>query len=75
MNITFNKFTDFVCSRYGLQREEAIKKNSFEELGLDSLTLYSIVGEVEKEFQVIIDTDDITEINTLSSMYNYVTKL
>ena len=74
MGITFDKFTDFVCSRYGVEREEAIKIDSFENLGFDSLTLYTIIGEVEKEFHVIIDTDDITEINTLSSMYRYVTK-
>ena len=72
MKMSFEEFVSLISERYGVDKQELILIDSFEALGFDSLTLYSIVDEVEKKFSVKIDTDDITEINTLSGMYKYV---
>lgn len=74
MDITFDNLVDFICDRFGFEKQEVIDKDSFEELGLDSLTLYSIVSKVETMYSIQIDTDDITEINTVSNMYRYISK-
>ena len=52
--------------------EEAIEKDDFEQLGLDSLSLYSLVDDAEQKFNVEIDTDDITEINSITKIFNYI---
>ena len=72
MRITIEELTDFICDRYGVDSAELTAKDDFESLGFDSLTIYSIVDEVEKRFKVSIDTDDITQINSLSGLYSYV---
>ncbi|MFQ8988757.1 MAG: acyl carrier protein, partial [Intestinibacter sp.] len=58
--------------RYGITKEEAIEKDDFEQLGLDSLSLYSLVDDAEQKFNVEIDTDDITEINSITKIFNYI---
>ena len=67
-----NEFVIFICERYGITKEEAIEKDDFEQLGLDSLSLYSLVDDAEQKFNVEIDTDDITEINSITKIFNYI---
>lgn len=72
MQIHFDEFVIFICERYGITKEEAIEKDDFEQLGLDSLSLYSLVDDAEQKFNVEIDTDDITEINSITKIFNYI---
>ena len=72
MQINFDEFEIFICERYGITKEEAIEKDDFEQLGLDSLSLYSLVDDAEQKFNVEIDTDDITEINSITKIFNYI---
>lgn len=68
------RIVEILYEKYGWTREEIFEKDDFEALGMDSLSLYSLVEEVEEEFAIEIDTDDITEINTPSGLISYVTK-
>ena len=52
MQINFDEFVIFICERYGITKEEAIEKDDFEQLGLDSLSLYSLVDDAEQKFNV-----------------------
>ncbi len=62
----------FFSERYGWTADEIETAASFEELGLDSLSLYSLVTDCEETFNVKIDTDDITEIDTPEKFIGYV---
>ncbi len=62
----------FMSERYGWSEEEIINAKSFEELGLDSLSLYSLVTDCEEEYNITIDTDDMTEIDTPEKFINYI---
>ena len=65
MQINFDEFVIFICERYGITKEEAIEKDDFEQLGLDSLSLYSLVDDAEQKF-------NITEINSITKIFNYI---
>jgi acyl carrier protein len=69
---SFASFTHYVCARCGIDSDHVQDQDSFEELGVDSLSLYSLVDDVEKTFHITIDTDDITEINSIGKMYSYI---
>lgn len=62
----------FLSDKYGWTAEEIEAAEDFEQLGLDSLSLYSLVDECEEKFGIHIDTDDITEINTPEKLIRYV---
>ena len=66
------KLTEFLSERYGWTGEEIKEAESFEALGLDSLSLYSLVTECEEKFGVKVDTDDMTEIDTPEKFINYI---
>lgn len=68
------EFNDILSDKYGWSTEEIIEVDDFEELGLDSLSLYSLVSEAEDYYNIKIDTDDITEINTPSKFIEYIDK-
>ena len=68
------KLIQFFSERYGWTKEEIESAESFEALGLDSLSLYSLVTDCEEKFNIKIDTDDITEIDTPEKFIGYVEK-
>jgi len=61
-----------MSDKYGWTTEEIENATDFEELGLDSLSLYSLVTDCEKEFDIKVDTDDITQINTPEKFISYL---
>lgn len=66
------KLLAFLSDRYGWTKAEIETAESFEALGLDSLSLYSLVTDCEKEFGIKIETDDMTEIDTPTKFINYI---
>lgn len=72
MKITFDELVSFLSKKYGVDNNEIIEKDSFAKIGLDSLSLFSLVEEFEQTFNIDIDTEDITEIDTVSKMYKYI---
>ena len=74
-HMNFIVFVQFICDRYGISSNEVIKVDRFKELGLDSLTLYSLLGDVEERYGVNIDVDDLSEIDTVRKMYSYIVGL
>ena len=66
------KLMQFLSERYGWTEDEIENSQSFEDLGLDSLSLYSLVTDCEEKFGVKIDTDDMTEIDTPEKFITYV---
>lgn len=69
------KILDLLSEKYGWEKEKIINTKDFQELGLDSLSLYSIVSEIEEILDIKIDTNDITEINSPIKIINYVEKI
>ena len=74
MEMNYDAFLAFLTDRFGVTREELEKVDNFGELGVDSLTLFSMITDVEKEFDIRIDIDDMTEVDSVSKMYANITK-
>lgn len=72
--MNYDAFLAFLTDRFGVTREELEKVDNFGELGVDSLTLFSMITDVEKEFDIRIDIDDMTEVDSVSKMYANITK-
>lgn len=72
-NISYDEFLDFLSDRYGETPENLRKTNSFGGIGLDSLTLFSLIEEIETKYEVKIDVEDLTDIDTIDKMYDYIT--
>lgn len=71
---SYDEFLSFIGEKYGLSVDEIKETNSFVELGLDSLSLFSLLEEVETMFEVKVEADDISEIDTAEKMYKYLIK-
>ena len=52
--------------------EEIKKTQSFGELGLDSLSLFTLVSDIEEEFKLSINVDDLTQVDTIEKMYDFI---
>lgn len=74
LNKIKEEFNNMLSEKYGWSTQQILEANDFEELGLDSLSLYSLVSEVEEKYNINIDTDDITDINTPSKFIGYIDK-
>lgn len=66
---------DFLSEKHGWEKEKVLSTKNFQDLGLDSLSLYSIISDIEKMLDIKIDTNDITEINSPIKLIDYVEKI
>lgn len=48
--------------------------NQFGELGLDSLSLFALLGDIEEKYQITIDIEDLTEVDSVKKMYRYISE-
>lgn len=71
-SISYDEFLDFLSQRYGDSVERIRSIDSFRELGLDSLTIFSILTDIEEKYKITLPIDDLTEIDTATKLYNYV---
>lgn len=58
--------------KYGCTKEEIISAENFAILGIDSLSVYSLVCECEELFSVNIDMNDIWDISSPKEFIDYV---
>lgn len=59
-------------NKYGCTKEEIINAESFAILGIDSLSIYSLVYECEELFSVNIGMDDIWDISSPKEFIEYI---
>ena len=72
--MTYKDFLKFLSDRFGVTEEELENTDNFGELGLDSLSLFSLITDLEDEFGIVMDIDDMTEVNSVKKMYEYIEK-
>jgi len=75
VKILFENFKKYLSKRFNVPINEIVKDMSFtDDLGIDSLTLYSLIEDVEKEFNIKLDIEDIISINSVGKIYEYISK-
>ncbi len=72
----FNEVKDLIVDRLGIPAD-SINENTdlLYELGADSLTLVSLVGDVEEHFSISIEDEDLANLATVGDLAALVASL
>lgn len=67
------KMKEIIADQLGVSEDEVTLEASFkEDLDADSLDLFELVMALEEEYDVEIPSDDLTELNTVEDVINYL---
>ena len=72
--MAYDDFLNFLSDRFGMDTKELEETDNFGELGVDSLSLFNLITDIEEEFKISIDVDDMTEVDSVKKMYKYITE-
>ena len=67
------KMKEIIAEQLSVDESEIALETSFkDDLGADSLDLFELVMALEEEYDVEIPADDLTELNTVEDVINYL---
>ena len=72
--MAYDDFLKFLSDRFGVDTKELEETDNFGELGVDSLSLFNMITDIDEEFKISIDIEDMTEVDSVSKMYKYITE-
>lgn len=69
----YNKLVDLIVNYVEVKKEDIRPESRFvEDLGFDSFTFMTMLGEVEEELDVEINTEDLGNIRTVQEAADYL---
>lgn len=72
----FEKMADIICNYVEVEPGDIRPESRFmEDLGFTSFDVMSMLGELEDEFDVEIDQQEVSAIRTVQEAVDYMTKL
>ena len=72
----FEKLVGIITNYVEVDAQDVKPESRFmEDLGFTSFDFVSMLGEVEEEFDVEIDQEELTEIRTVQEAVDYITKI
>ena len=72
----FEKFVEIICNYVEVNPDEITPESRFmEDLGFTSFDFMSMLGELEDEFDVEIDQQEVADIRTIQEAIDYLKKL
>ncbi|MEZ3502413.1 MAG: acyl carrier protein [Lachnospiraceae bacterium] len=72
----FEKMADIICNYVEVEPGDIRPESRFmEDLGFTSFDFMSMLGELEDEFDVEIDQQEVSAIRTVQEAVDYMTKL
>ena len=67
------KMKEIIAEQLSVDESDIALGTSFkDDLGADSLDLFELVMALEEEYDVEIPSDDLTELNTVEDVINYL---
>ena len=66
----FEKICDMLVENLSLERDDIKMESTFEELEVDSLDLFELVGDLEEEFE--IEIEDVSSLKSIDDVVKYV---
>ncbi|MFQ7120353.1 MAG: acyl carrier protein [Intestinibacter sp.] len=66
----FEKMCDMLVENLSLERDDIKMESTFEELEVDSLDLFELVGDLEEEFE--IEIEDVSSLKSIEDVVKYV---
>ncbi|MBA5851691.1 acyl carrier protein [Clostridium sp. cel8] len=70
--MVFEKIRNIISQQLDIDKETIKMNTSFEEIGVDSLELFQIIIDIEDEFGVQIDDEEL--VKTVGDAVNFVVK-
>ena len=72
----FEKLAEIICNYVEVEQDDIRPESRFmEDLGFTSFDFMSMLGELEDEFDVEIDQQEVAEIRTVQEAVDYLEKL
>ena len=72
----FEKLVGIITNYVEVDAQDVKPESRFmEDLGFTSFDFVSMLGEVEEEFDVEIDQEEVTEMRTVQEAVDYITKI
>ena len=72
----FEKLVDIICNYVEVEPSDVKMESRFmEDLGFTSFDFMSMLGELEDEFDVEIDQQEVSDIRTVEEAVSYLEKL
>ncbi|WP_416175703.1 acyl carrier protein [Clostridium sp.] len=72
IEMVFEKIRNIISQQLDIDKETIKMNTSFEEIGVDSLELFQIIIDIEDEFGVQIDDEQL--VKTVGDAVNFVVK-
>lgn len=72
IEMVFEKIRNIISQQLDIDKETIKMNTSFEEIGVDSLELFQIIIDIEDEFGVQIDDEEL--VKTVGDAVNFVVK-
>ena len=66
----FEKICDMLVENLSLESDDIKMESTFEELEVDSLDLFELVGDLEEEFE--IEIEDVSSLKSIEVVVKYV---
>ena len=71
--MTFEKIQDVISEQMNISKDKITLETSFaDDLGADSLDLFSIISELEEIFDMEFPVDDTEKIKTIADVVDYL---
>ena len=69
-----DKLVELLSDKYGWTEEKIMSAEDFQELGMDSLSVYSLITDIEDMTGFKFETNDITEVSSPMKILEYMDK-
>lgn len=72
----FEKFQELICNYVDVEPEKITLEARFiEDLGFNSYDFMSLLGELEQEFDITVDEQEVIGLHTVGDAIEYMEKL
>lgn len=72
----FEKLAEVICNYVEVEKENIHQESRFmEDLGFTSFDFMSMLGELEEEFDIEIDQQEVSDIRTVQEAADYLERL
>ncbi len=62
-----------IATRLGIDVADITPETSYaQDLGMDSVDLLGLIADIEKEFEIVLETESVREITTVSQTIDYI---
>lgn len=72
----FEKFAEIISNYVDVLPEEVTEDSRFiEDLGFNSYDFMSFLGEIEQEFDIVVDESQVTNLQTVGDAMRYIASI